>query len=188
MSSSLQGKRFQPCGSAGCFFPSPWWLFSPLRIGMNSSMCAQPPTTPAVCHSGLSLPDHVLCPDGTSVVPTSSKKEHFCLLFPFSPFHHSGPLNIWAATYFSARSSLFLFRSPSFQQMLSPFHMPAACLFGSCPMWIFFLPLAMYLRSQVSYLNVIIGNCKANVVVVTSHFIIRRAADWKDTFYSQLVC
>ena len=82
MSSSLQGKKFQTCGSARCFFQVLGGFFppSPLRIGMNSSMCSQPPTTSAVCHSGLSLPDRVLCQDGiSSIFPTSSRKERFCL-------------------------------------------------------------------------------------------------------------
>lgn len=110
MSSSLEGKKFQTCGSARRFFQVLGVFSFPLRTVTNPATCSQPPTTSAVCHSGLSLPDRVLCQDGiSSVFPTSSKKEYFlftlkCTVFlrsSVSLFHRSGPLNLCAATYFS---------------------------------------------------------------------------------------
>lgn len=87
-------------------FPSSWWFPSPHCP--QRAPCL--PTTSAVCHSGLSLLDHVLLPRWDQQC-FSRKQQERTFLFTLkctvplhssvSPFYHSGPLNTCAATYFS---------------------------------------------------------------------------------------
>lgn len=78
-------------------FPSRWCFFPPLRIGMNSSTCWQPPTASAVCHSGLLHFSHRQ-QEGTFLF---TRKCTVPLHSSVPPSHHSGPLNVCAATHFS---------------------------------------------------------------------------------------
>lgn len=184
-------------------FPSPGWFF-PLSEQAWAPQCA--PIASAFCHSGVSLPNCVLGQDGTSsVCPTSSRKnvfidtETYCFpsLFSLSvpPQRTSEHMrsNLFQRCARGQPCSPFCFTSPRFRPMLSPFDVPAAnAIFWalvpcgtSCCRW-----SGTWQRGWTTpggSLNVIVGNGEANIVVVTSHFVVGRAANRNDAFHSQLV-
>lgn len=99
----------------------------------------------------------VLCQDGiSSIFPTSSRKEHLFTLKCTVPLHslHSTTMDLW--TFVQQRILMTCSRAAIFSVLV---HIPkfsanalpiwCACsqrhLFGACPTWISFLPLAMYL-------------------------------------------
>lgn len=171
-------------------------------------MRSQPATISAVCHSGFSLPDQPTSPaklGSAAFFPASSGNKRLFAPKCDAPLRSSvsvpssRPLNS-TATCFSGMlegsHTLLWFTTPAFWVKLSPFDAPAAPA-----IFLAFVPreppFCLQPRtwqragplkpSKVSYLNVIVGNCEANVVVVASHFVVGGAANRKDTFYSQLV-
>lgn len=206
MSSSLEGKKFQTCGSARCCFQV---LGGFLPSQNRHELLNVLPSLQHFANRGSRFPVVSSAKMGPAAFVPRAAGRMFSLtlkctvplLSSASLFHHSGLLNICTATYFSAvPEGSHPLRSGSRPHVFGQHSAHLTCLQLTPPFQRLSLAELLVATGQVlgraagpqepskaGSLNVIVGNGEANVVVVTSHFVVGRAANRNDAFHSQLV-